>query len=502
MRGYGQGTVTASPDVGLACSNGTCTVQLTATSPQILTLTATPAPGSFFAGWQGEGCSGTGTCQVTTDRPLSVYAAFQPDNFAVTVTAYGSGGGMVSGGTTCAVGGSTPTCTIPVPNTIPFTPVTVMLTAIADPNSTFLGWGGACSGTGPCQLTVGRPMNVTATFQAMVGASWVVTTLAGGTPGTADGQGAAAQFMIPFGVAVDGVGNAFVTDLQACTIRKITPAGVVSTFAGTAGSCGSADGAGAAARFFNPAGVAVDASGNVYVADTLNCTIRKVTPDGVVSTLAGTAGVWGAVDGTGTAALFTAPWGVAVDGAGNVYVADSNGGNNNLLRKITPRGVVTTLAGTPGIRGSADGVGAAAQFNRPYGVAVDGSGNVYVADTSNSTIRKVTPDGVVSTLAGTAGISGAVDGTGTAARFSLPYGVAVDGAGNVYVADTDNHTIRAITPAGVVTTIAGAAGVPGIADGTGATARFSGPMSIATDGSGSVYVVDGISIRKISRTGG
>ena len=215
--------------------------------------------------------------------------------------------------------------------------------------------------------------------------------------------------------------------------------------------------------------MAVDAAGNVYVADTGNDTIRKITPAGVVTTLAGTAGQAGSADGTGTAARFNEPDGVAVDAAGNVYVADTN---NDTIRKITPAGVVTTLAGTAGQAGSADGTGAAAQFNAPEGVAVDGAGNVYVADTGNDTIRKITPAGVVTTLAGTAGQVGSADGTGSAARFNDPDGVAVDGAGNVYVADTINDTIREITPAGVVTTLAGSPGQYGSADGTGAAAQF------------------------------
>ena len=184
------------------------------------------------------------------------------------------------------------------------------------------------------------------------------------------------------------------------TIRKITPAGVVTTFAGTAGQSGSADGTGAAARFTNPEGTAVDGAGNVYVADTFNDTIRKITPAGVVTTLAGTAGQGGSADGTGAAARFAFPTGVAVDGAGNVYVADTD---NDTIRKITPAGVVTTLAGTAGQSGSADGTGAAARFNSPFGLAVDGAGNIYVADEDNDAIREITPAGVVSTLAGTAG---------------------------------------------------------------------------------------------------
>jgi hypothetical protein len=330
----------------------------------------------------------------------------------------------------------------------------------------------------------------------------VVTTLAGtaGAFGSADGAGAAARFSYTQGVAVDASGNSYVADRDNSTIRKVTPAGVVTTLAGTAGAFGSADGTGAAARFINPRGVAVDGSGNVYVADTSNSTIRKVTPAGVVTTLAGTAGAFGSADGTGAAARFNSPWGVAVDGSSNVFVADSY---NSTIRKITPAGVVTTLAGTAGARGSADGTGAAARFYYPQGVAVDGSGNVYVADTSSYTIRKITPAGVVTTLAGTAGVTGSADGTGAAALFGGPVDVAVDGAGNVYVADVDNNTIRKITPAGVVTTLAGTAGAPpGTADGTGAAARFFYPVGVTVDGSGNVYVADwgASTIRKITPT--
>jgi streptogramin lyase len=334
----------------------------------------------------------------------------------------------------------------------------------------------------------------------------VVTTLAGtaGSWGSVDGTGSAARFSLPSGVAVDASGNVYVADRNNSTIRKITPDGVVTTFAGTAGSIGSADGTGSAARFYSPSGVAVDGTGNVYVADTYNQTIRKITPAGVVTTLAGTALSYGSADGTGSAARFWNPSGVAVDGSGNVYVADGgNNGGNNAIRKITPAGVVTTFAGTAGSYGSADGTGSAARFFWPSGVAVDGSGNVYVADSSNSTVRKITPAGVVTTLAGTAGASGSADGTGSAARFYSPRGVAVDGSGNVYVADSQNHTIRTITPAGVVTTLAGTAGSSGSADGTGSAARFDYPEGVAVDGSGNVYVADynNHTIRKITPAG-
>jgi sugar lactone lactonase YvrE len=375
------------------------------------------------------------------------------------------------------------------------------------------GVGAAARFSGPCGVAVDGVGTVFAADQhnhtiRKITSSGVVTTLAGtaGSSGSADGMGAAAHFRGPYGVAVDGADNVFVADMGNGTIRKITPAGVVTTLAGSADQPGSADGTGAAARFSYPDGVAVDVAGNVFVADQSNNTIRKVTSSGVVTTLAGTAGLSGSADGTGAAARFNLPSGVAVDVAGNVFVADSY---NNTIRKVTPSGVVTTLAGTAGLSGSADGTGAAARFSGPSGAAVDVAGNVFVADTSNDIIRKITPSGVVTTLAGTAGLSGTADGTGAAARFNGPQGVAVDGAGNVFVADGSsvffggNNTIRRITPSGVVTTLAGRAGFSGSADGTGAAARFNGPQGVAVDVAGNVFVADtgNNAIRKISTSG-
>jgi len=331
----------------------------------------------------------------------------------------------------------------------------------------------------------------------------VVTTLAGTiswNSGSADGTGAVARFSFLTGVATDSVGNIYVANNGNHTIRKITSEGVVTTFAGTAENSGSADGTGAAARFHCPNSVATDNTGNVYVADTDNHTIRKITSAGVVTTLAGTAGNSGSADGTGSVARFSSPDGVATDSAGNVYVADSD---NHTIRKITSEGVVTTLAGTAGNSGSADGTGAAARFSSPVGVATDNTGNVYVADANNHTIRKITAAGVVTTLAGTAGNSGSADGTGFAARFCFPGGVATDNTGNVYVADSRNHIIRKITAAGVVTTLAGTAENSGSADGTRSVACFSCPEGVATDNTGNVYVADtsNDTIRKITSKG-
>ena len=329
-----------------------------------------------------------------------------------------------------------------------------------------------------------------------------VSTLAGlgRSSGSGDGTGSAARFYFPRGVAADASGNVYVADSSNHTIRQITPGGVVSTLAGSAGSFGSTDGTGNAARFHNPNGLAVGSSGNVYVADQSNHTIRQITSDGVVSTLAGLASSGGSADGTGSVARFNFPAGVAVDGSGNVYVADSD---NHTIRKITSGGIVSTLAGLAGSLGSADGTGSAARFNYPFGVAVESSGNVYVADYSNHTVRRITSGGMVSTLAGSTGIFGGQDGTASTARFYFPRGVAVDGSGNVYVADYFNHTIRRITSGGIVSTLAGSADISGSEDGTGSAARFRYPGGVAVDGSGNVYVADrsNQTIRKITPGG-
>ncbi len=316
-----------------------------------------------------------------------------------------------------------------------------------------------------------------------------VTTLAGnvGVRSHSDGIGNLAAFAGPFGVAVDAARNVYVADTGNSVIRKITRAGVVSTLAGFALNEGYANGSGSNARFNNPHAVAVDGSGTVFVADSFNGVIRKITPEGVASHLAGLASSIGSTDGTGTNARFYNPSGIAVHGSGTVFVADSQ---NYTIRTITPAGAVNTLAGSAGASGYADGQGGNARFSDPRGIALDSTGNIYVADQGSHTIRKVTPAGLVSTLAGLAGISGSADGTGNNARFKFPGAVAVDAFDNVYVADFFNDTVRKITPNRVVSTLAGLAGSPGSNDGKTSEARFHYPMGIAIDSAGVIYVAD------------
>jgi sugar lactone lactonase YvrE len=340
----------------------------------------------------------------------------------------------------------------------------------------------------------GSSNSTSAVLAVLIYEPYTFTTLAGTANGGAtDGVGAAARFNDPAGLAVDAVGNVYVADFINYTIRKISPDRTVTTIAGLAGNHGTNDGIGTQAQFYCPNGVAVDDAGNLYVSDRNNCTIRKITPGSggwVVTTLAGSPGVPGSADGTGSAARFYAPGSLALDRATNVYVADAY---NHTIRKVTPQAVVTTLAGLAGNAGSADGTNSDARFDEPDRVAVDGMGNLYVADYGNGTIRKVAPVGtnwVVTTLAGLAGHWGSTDGTGAAARFAAPEGVTVDSAGNVFVAD-GNCTVRKITAQGSVTTLAGFPGISATVDGTGSSARFNSPFGVALDGMGNLYVPDG-----------
>ena len=326
----------------------------------------------------------------------------------------------------------------------------------------------------------------------------LVSTFAGSyIPGNTDGNGTDARFNNPFGVATDAAGYVYVADCRNNLIRKITPAGIVSTFAGS-GLAGSDNGNGAAASFNGPVDLAVDANNNVYVADIINNMIRKITPGGDVSTLAGNLNP-GNENGTGMDASFNRPNGLDVDAYGNVYVADFY---NNMIRKITADGEVTTLAGslTPG---STNGIASEARFQYPKDVAIDLTGNLYVSDYGNLLIRKISPAGIVSTFAGREGFFGSKNGLGTEASFYGLAGIAVDGLGNVYVPDQFNYLVRKISPAGLVSTLAGKQGVSGNASGTGTSASFNLPGNVALDSKGNVYVAEPYNhmIRKIEQTG-
>jgi sugar lactone lactonase YvrE len=303
-----------------------------------------------------------------------------------------------------------------------------------------------------------------------------------GCGGSADGTGPTARFDGAEGIAADGNGNLYVAERNSSTIRKITPQAVVTTIAGAAGATGNADGAGAFARFDQPRRLAADQDGNVYVADTGNSTIRRVSSEGAVTTVAGRAGVCGSADGNGGGARFCAPQGIALDRHGNLYVTDTF---NHTVRRVDAAGAVTTVAGAAGVCGSADGRGGAARFCQPGDIAVDADDNLYVADTANSTVRRITPAGDVRTVAGRAGDCGAADGSAVAARLCRPQGIAVDGAGDLFVADTGNATVRMITPDGAVSTVTGVPGRNEVVLGP-LPGGLNVPLGIAVTGSGTL----------------
>jgi serine/threonine protein kinase, bacterial len=335
--------------------------------------------------------------------------------------------------------------------------------------------------------------NVTSVAVACADSGVAVGTFAGslsGTAGNANGTGTAATFSAPAGVAVDSSGNVYVAEYGNNDIRKITPDAVVTLFAGSSsGTSGSANGTGSAASFWNPTGVAVDSSGNVYVADESNNEIRMITPAGVVTTFAGSTTA-GNANGTGTGASFNAPNGIAIDSSGNLWVTDSL---NNEIRKITTPGAVVTTPYGNGTAGRTNGTGTSAEFDVPTAIAVDPtSGNLFVADTDNNEIREIdVSTNAVSLFAGSStGAAGSNNATGNAATFDHPSGIAIDSAGNLFVADTKNYEIRMLTPAAVVTTYAGSTSY-GYVNGSSSAAEFNFPFGIAND-SGTLYVGDDV----------
>jgi sugar lactone lactonase YvrE len=328
----------------------------------------------------------------------------------------------------------------------------------------------------------------------------VITTVAGDGPGYSGDGGPAtsAQLNTPVAVAVDAAGNIYIADSANNRIRKVSPGGIISTVAGN-GIQGFAGDGGLAtsAELAMPSGVAVDGAGNIYIADSANWRIRKVSPSGVITTVAGGGGsaFWfgGGAPGDGgpaTSATLSNPQGVAVDAAGNLYIADSQ---DYAIRMVNVSGTINTVAGNGSPGSSGDGGPAtSAQIGYVAGLTVDAGGNIYIGDHDNNRVRKITPNGIITTVAGNGsnGFSGD-GGPATDAQFSGPQGVSVDRVGNLYLGDWGNQRIRKVTPSGTVTTVAGN-GTPGFAgDGGPATnAELAGPVGVAVDASGNVYIAD------------
>jgi serine/threonine-protein kinase len=317
-----------------------------------------------------------------------------------------------------------------------------------------------------------------------------VTTIAGNnTYGFADGPTTTANISGPYGVAIDSSGNVYIADTTNRRIRLLNTSAYLSTFAGTS-TGGFTNGTGTSAKFSSPIRIAIDSSSNLFVVDNGNNAIRKITSAAAVTTFAGiSTGIAGFTNGAASSAQFNNPKGLTIDSLGNVYVADAS---NNVIRKITSAGTVSTYAGSSsGTAGFIDGNSiTTAQFNYPKDIAIDSSNNLYIADANNNVIRKISSSGLVSTFAGSlSGLAGFMNGTGTATQFSYPSGIGIDSSGNLFVADSNNNAIRKITPAGTVSTYAGT-GVMGYNDGSATGAQFSGPTDVKLDASGYVYVAD------------
>lgn len=321
-----------------------------------------------------------------------------------------------------------------------------------------------------------------------------VSTLAGGDFGYNDGTGTAARFLWPGQIAVDAAKNTYVADNGNHRIRKITPEGVVTTLAGN-GTTTSTDGTGTGASFNRPIAIAIDPSGlNLYVGEFSGNKVRKIViATGVVTTIAGSGASGNADNATGTLATFNGIKGLTVD-ATHIYVSDEL--NHNIRKIEIATGIVTTFAGAIAASPSAgytDDTGTAAEFNSPFGITADGSGNIYVAESGGNRIRKITSAGVVTTLAGsnsgTTGTSGTTDGTGTNARFNNPKDISIDSYGDLFITDTGNNLIRKVTTGGVVTTFAGQT-TSGTTNANGTDAQFKFPFSIAIDASDTFYIVD------------
>ncbi|NOQ80294.1 MAG: hypothetical protein GQ546_12955, partial [Gammaproteobacteria bacterium] len=340
------------------------------------------------------------------------------------------------------------------------------------------------------------------------GVDYIINTIAGtGVDGYSGDEGLAtqAQLSYPYGLTIDYNGNLYIADTDNSSIRKITPEGIITTVAGTGDYGYSGDGGEATqAQLDMPYGLTTDSAGNLYIADTYNNRIRKVTPEGIISTIAGT-GEYGYSGDGGLAvqAQLDSPYDLTIDNAGNLYIADTY---NYRIRKVTPEGIISTIAGTGDYGFSGDGgLATQAQLDDPHGISIDAAGNLYIADTYNNRIRKVTPEGIISTIAGTGSYGFSGDGGfATQAQFDEPWALTIDSAGNLYIADVYNNRIRKVSPEGIITTVAGTGNYGDGGDGGLATqAQLDEPYGLTMDSAGNLYIADVYNnrIRKVSPEG-
>ncbi len=315
-----------------------------------------------------------------------------------------------------------------------------------------------------------------------------IATIAGAAleTGSANGAATAARFRDPAGVEFDAQGRLWIADSGNHTIRRLNQDGTVNLIAGAPGAMGSLNGQAPAARFKFPSDLAIRPDGVIFISDTGNHVIRKISPDGIVSVVAGSAGQSGAADGSLGDARFRNPAGLALGPDGSLYVADAG---NHCVRRIAD-GQVVAIAGLAESWGDADGAGADARFNGPVDLAIAADGSLYVSDGNNHTIRRISPEGVVTTIAGAPGVGGCVDGNGAQARFCSPAGLLLAADNILLVADSLNHIIRRVTLTGDVESLSGMPGRDGATDGAPASARFFNPYGMAADAHGNLYISD------------
>ena len=493
------GTISGLPSTGLVLSNGGDTVAPAAGAPSFTFATPVAEGGTYAVAVQaqpsGATCSvgsGSGTMGSSDVDAVSVTCSPNAYHLSGTISGLGAAGLVLANGTDTVSPGAGVT-TFAFANAVAFEG-RYSVTVQQQPT------GQTCTVAGhfPATMGPGDVTNLSVSCTAASGLTLVVGQASCPIPaGALSGHGADASVPQAGALAFDRNGNLYAISAGPKVLQKITPAGDVSILAGNTANAGPIDGTGASASFGDVNALALDTSGNLLAGDSNM--IRRVTPAGAVATLAGAPGAGGLVDGTGPAARFDHIRGIVVDTAGNAFIADTN---NNVIRKMTPAGVVTTFAGGGSAGGTsagfADGTGTAALLSGPIGLVIDSTGNLYVADYLNWAIRKITPAGVVSTLAG-GGPShpGLADGTGSAARFGGTTSLALGPAGSLYVLDQAYSAVRLVTAGGVVTTLATA---PGLQTGPISPTSFPMPLqqlaSIAADASGALYLSSGCAIQK------